>query len=300
MRILITGASGQLGNELKRCIEIGKAEIGPIDTTYKRTEVDYVDYDTLDISDEQAVSAWMANHSYDVVINCAAITNVDGCETAEDDAYKVNALGPKHLASECEKQGAKFVAVSTDYVFPGTDAQPRVETDKAAPVSAYGRTKLAGENFSLECCSKTFVVRTAWLYGYEGYNFVRTMRRLGEGHAEVTVVDDQLGNPTSANDLAYEILKVALTDNYGVYHCTNEGTCSWADFAEAIMQGSNLACTVKRCTSAEYKEMNPASADRPAYSSLINQHLADTVGNEMRPWQDALATYLKNLPELEG
>lgn len=300
MRILVTGASGQLGNELERCIETGKAEIGPIPTEYKDAAVDYVDYDLLDISDAAAVESWMAVHAYDLVINCAAMTNVDGCESAEYKAYAVNALGPKNLATECEKQGAKFVVVSTDYVFPGTDPQPRVESDQTAPASAYGRTKLTGENYALECCTRTFVVRTAWLYGYVGHNFVKTMRRLGEGHAEVTVVNDQLGNPTSANDLAYEILKIALTDNYGIYHCTNEGTCSWADFAEAIMQGLGVPCKVNRCTSEEYKEMNPASADRPAYSSLINKHLEDTIGNEMRPWQIALETYENNLSELEG
>lgn len=300
MRILITGSKGQLGNELKRLLETGKAEIGPVPSEYNEANVDYVDYDALDITDAAAVESWMSEHAYDLVINCAAMTNVDGCEAAEGAAFKVNAQGPENLARECEKQGAKFVQVSTDYVFPGTDTTPRTEQDPTGPVSAYGRSKLAGELAVRKACRKYFIVRTAWLYGYVGKNFVKTMLNLGKTKDEISVVNDQLGNPTSANDLAYEILKIALTDNYGVYHCTNEGTCSWADFSKAIMEGAGLSCKVNRCTSKEYKEMNPASANRPAYSSLENVHLKTTIGNEMRDWQNALKTYLKNLPELEG
>ena len=211
----------------------------------------------------------------------------------------MNAIGSENLARECERCGAKFVQVSTDYVFPGTEPEPRVESDPTGPVSAYGRTKLAGEERSLAACSRCFVVRTAWLYGYVGKNFVKTMMRLGADRGEVTVVDDQLGNPTSANDLAHEILEIAATEDYGVYHCTNEGACSWADFAEAVMEGAGLDCKVERCTSEEYAAMNPASAKRPAYSSLRNKRLEDIVGDKMRPWREALAEYLKNLPELE-
>ena len=300
MRILITGSKGQLGNELKRLLETGKAEIGPVPSEYNEANVDYVDYDALDITDAAAVESWMSEHAYDLVINCAAMTNVDGCEAAEGAAFKVNAQGPENLARECEKQDAKFVQVSTDYVFPGTDTTPRTEQDPTGPVSAYGRSKLVGELAVRKACRKYFIVRTAWLYGYVGKNFVKTMLNLGKTKDEISVVNDQLGNPTSANDLAYEILKIALTDNYGVYHCTNEGTCSWADFSKAIMEGAGLSCKVNRCTSKEYKEMNPASANRPAYSSLENVHLKTTIGNEMRDWQNALKTYLKNLPELEG
>lgn len=300
MRILITGSKGQLGNELKRLLETGKAEIGPVPSEYNEANVDYVDYDALDITDAAAVESWMSEHAYDLVINCAAMTNVDGCEAAEGAAFKVNAQGPENLARECEKQDAKFVQVSTDYVFPGTDTTPRTEQDPTGPVSAYGRSKLAGELAVRKACRKYFIVRTAWLYGYVGKNFVKTMLNLGKTKDEISVVNDQLGNPTSANDLAYEILKIALTDNYGVYHCTNEGTCSWADFSKAIMESAGLSCKVNRCTSKEYKEMNPASANRPAYSSLENVHLKTTIGNEMRDWQNALKTYLKNLPELEG
>lgn len=300
MRILVTGSNGQLGNELRRLFETGQAEVGAVPTLYKNAEVVYTDAGELDITDAPAVVEYIGEGAFDLIINCAAMTNVDGCETAKDTAFRVNADAPGNLARAAHAAGAKLVQVSTDYVFPGTDPEPRIEGDPTGPVSAYGRTKLAGEIQVAEACPEHFIVRTAWLYGYVGKNFVKTMMQLGSDHDEVTVVADQLGNPTSANDLAYEILKIAATDTYGVYHCTNEGTCSWADFAQAIMKGAGLACDVKRCTSDEYAAMNPASAKRPAYSSLRNKHLEDTIGNEMRSWQDALATYLKNLPELEG
>lgn len=293
MRILITGAHGQLGNELKRLLESGQAEIGPISSAYKDAEVDYIDIDELDISNHEAVDAWFVAHDpYDLVINGAAMTNVDGCEKYFDQAFAANALGPMNLARACSRTGSKFIHVSTDYVFPGTDPRPRTEADVPAPISAYGRSKLAGEGLALAAYAHTFVVRVAWLYGYVGKNFVATMRSLGEKYDEICVVDDQLGNPTSANDLAYELLALGVTDEYGIYHCTNEGTCSWADFAEAIMRGSGLDCCVKRVSSADWKEMHPESASRPAYSSLENAHLVATIGNKMRPWQEALATYL--------
>lgn len=300
MKILITGANGQLGNELARLLETGRAEIGPISRVYQGAQVVGTDVAELDITSSRAVDAFVAAGAFDLIINCAAMTNVDGCETAEDAAMRVNAQGPANLARAAAAHGAKLVQVSTDYVFPGNQNGERVETDPTGPISAYGRTKLAGEQQVLQNCPQSFVVRTAWLYGYVGKNFVKTMMRLGASHDEVTVVDDQLGNPTSANDLAYEILKVAATDNFGVYHCTNKGTCSWADFAQAIMQGAGLDCTVQRCTSAEYKRAHPESADRPAFSSLRNKHLEDTIGDEMRPWRDALAAYFCNYEELNG
>lgn len=296
MKLLITGAKGQLGNELRRCLETMEAEIGPIPAAYGGAQADYVDYDQLDISDAAAVQRWFEGHGpYDIVFNCAAITNVDGCEADEQGAYAVNALGAQNMARACEACGAKLVHVSTDYVFPGTDERPRTEEDPTDPISAYGRTKLAGEQLAAEACPRTFIVRTAWLYGYVGKNFAKTMMRLARQNGAISVVADQLGNPTSANDLAYEMLKVALTDGYGVYHCTNEGTCSWFDFASAVVDAAGIPCQKEPLTSQEYKERFPQSADRPRYSSLDNKHLRDTVGDQMRPWRDALATYMDNL-----
>lgn len=300
MKILITGSYGQLGHELRRCLETMSAEIGPIPSEYESAEAVYVDRDQLDITDPIAVQDFMDEGKFDLIVNCAAFTNVDGCEANEDAAFAVNATGPENLAKNAKRLGAKLVHVSTDYVFPGNEPGDRIESDLTGPISAYGRTKLAGEKAVQDNCTESFIVRTAWLYGYVGKNFVKTMRRLGETHDSITVVDDQLGNPTSANDLAYEILKMALTDNYGIYHCTNKGTCSWADFAKAIMEGSGLDCEVIPVTSQQYKEANPQSADRPAFSSLTNKHLEDTIGDEMRNWQVALDEYLQRLPELEG
>lgn len=298
MRILVTGASGQLGNELRRCFETMQAEIGPIPAAYADATVDYTDAAELDITDRHAVAAFVKREGYDLIINCAGLTDVDGCERNSALAFAVNADGAANLAEAAARIGAKLVHVSTDYVFPGTDPGERTEDDTTGPLSVYGRSKLEGEQRALAANPQTFVVRTAWLYGYVGKNFVKTMIRLGGSLDEVTVVDDQRGNPTSANDLAYEILKLALTDHYGIYHCTNEGTCSWADFAAAIMEGTHLTCTVRRCTSAEYKATHPESADRPAFSSLANARLAATIGNEMRPWQEALANYLDTFAEL--
>lgn len=301
MRILITGARGQLGCELRRLLEGGRAEIGLIPDAYASAEVVCHDVDTLDITDGGAVRELFASESFDLVVNCAAMTNVDGCESNEDLAYRVNALGPENLAHACASSGSKLVHVSTDYVFSGDVPGERVEDDPTGPLSAYGRTKLAGERLALAANPRTFVIRTAWLYGYVGRNFVKTMLRLARELGGMTVVDDQVGNPTSANDLAYEVLKVAQTEGYGVYHCTNRGICSWADFARAIVAGVGLdPAIVTSCTSEEYASAHPEAARRPAFSALCNARLAATVGDEMRPWQDALSDYLANLPSLEG
>ena len=292
MKILITGSNGQLGNELQSIIATGKAEIAHVSEKIKNAEVIAVDVDKLDITNLAQVEEVLNEEKPDVVINCAAATNVDGCESNKDLAFKINALGPRNLAMICEKIGAKIVQVSTDYVFKGVGESPLDETELVAPVSAYGKTKLAGENFVREISSKYYIVRTAWLYGYVGHNFVYTMRKLGKDKETLRVVNDQLGNPTHANDLAYHILKLIETDEYGVYHCTGKGQCSWYDFASEIMRLSERNCKVNPCTSKEYKDMYPNSADRPAYSSLDNMMLRCTVGDEMRDWKEALKTFI--------
>lgn len=298
MRILVTGSKGQLGNELRRLFEGGVAEIGPIPSEYKNCEVDYIDIDELDITNESDVRTWFSTHEYDVVFNCAAYTNVDACEKNVDLAEKVNALGPKNLAKAAQGQGATIVHVSTDYVFAGETPGDRVETDDVSPVSAYGRTKLNGELAVANNCTKHHIVRTAWLYGYVGKNFVKTMLNLADSRDEVTVVDDQFGNPTSANDLAYAMLKIALSEQFGIWHATNKGTCSWADFTEEIFNLAKVNCKVKRCTSEEYLQMNPGSAKRPHYSSLKNAHMQETFGDVMRPWREAIASYIDNIERL--
>lgn len=287
MRLLVTGANGQLGRALRAALDSGDAP-----SAYAGYEADWVDLPELDIANAGAVGAWFAAHDpYDVVVNCAAFTNVDGCEADFGAAFAANALGPMNLARACATQGTTLVHVSTDYVFPGTEPGERVETDVPVPISAYGRSKLAGEGLALAANPRTHVVRTAWLYG-EGKNFVRTMLNVAKTHDVVTVVDDQLGNPTSAADLAREILRIAQTDAYGIWHCTNEGICSWADLAQAAFELAGVSCTIRRCTSADWKRMNPQSADRPAFSALRNARLESTIGNTMRPWREALADYL--------
>ena len=300
MKIIVTGCKGQLGTEIIKQLREGRSEIGPIPEKLMNATVIPVDLPELDISNYKMVDDFIRRQRPDVIINCAAYTNVDGCEVHHDDAFKANALGPRNLAQAAEKTGARLVHVSTDYVFSGRE-NGGIAQDEATipgPISAYGSTKLMGEKYVEQFCHRHFIVRTAWLYSYYGKNFVKTMLRLARENGKISVVNDQMGNPTSANDLAYEILKIATTDDYGTYHCTNNGTCSWFDFACAIVDAAGIECEKEGLSSAEYKERFPQSADRPAYSSLENAHLAATVGDEMRPWQEALATYMDRFEEL--
>lgn len=293
MRILITGASGQLGTELVKVLQTGQTVFGAFPKIYADTEIDAVTHQTLDIADRQAVDAWFAAHPpYDLVINAAAQTNVDGCEKAEAQAYRVNAHGPENLALAVSRTGGEFVHVSTDYVFAGNEATPRTENDPVCPVSAYGRTKLAGEKLALDACPQTFVVRTAWLYGAEGKNFVKTMLRLARQNGVIKVVNDQWGSPTNVADLADAILRLAVTDQYGIYHAVNTGVCSWYDFACRIVDQKGIPCEKVPLTSSEYKAMFPASADRPVYSVLSTQKQETVTGYPMRTWQAAIDDFL--------
>lgn len=294
MNILITGGKGQLANEIKSILETGKAEIGAVEL--KGANAKFVDVDELDITNLEAVRTFIKEFNADVVINCAAFTNVDGCETNLDAAFKVNALGARNLAIASEEVGAKLVHVSTDYVFSGVGSVPFKEFDKTEPMSAYGTTKLLGENYVREFSSKYYIVRTAWLYGYNGNNFVYTMIKLAKANDSIKVVNDQKGNPTNANDLAYHILKLIQTDEYGVYHCTGEGECTWYDFAKKIIELSGEDCVVNPCTSEEFeKAATKQVAKRPEYSSLDNMMLRCTVGNEMRNWETAIEAFMKNI-----
>ena len=296
MKILITGSHGQLGTELLRQLKEGRSEIGPIPEKLCTAKVIPTDADELDITDRDEVVAFVRRMEPDVIINCAAYTNVDGCEGHTEDAFKVNALGPRNLAIAAQKVGAKLVHVSTDYVFSGKEngGVPLDESALPAPVSAYGRTKLLGEQYVRQFCPRSFVVRTAWLYSHTGKNFVFTMVNAGRKLGALTVVNDQLGNPTNAADLAHHLLKLAVSSEYGTYHCTGEGVCSWYDFACEIIRLSGVKATVAPCTSAEYAAAHPDAASRPAWSALENRMLACTVGNEMRPWQEALTEFFKN------
>ena len=283
-KILITGALGQLGRAVKKEYE-GEADFVLTDM------VEGEGVRLLDISDLEKLNRAFDEEGPDIVINCAAFTNVDGCEKEEDKAFVANAIGPRNLAIMSEKYGAKLVHISTDYVFNGNADHPLIETDKPDPVSAYGRTKLAGERFVEWFSTRFFILRTAWLYG-EGKNFVRTMLSLSETHDEVSVVSDQLGTPTSATELARMIHFLEPTENYGLFHATCEGDTNWADFTEEIFAQKGIKTRVNHVTSEEYKRMNPASADRPHYSILEDRMIKLTSDFRMKDWKEALKDYL--------
>ena len=255
-----------------------------------------MDLPELDISNYKMVDDFIRRQRPDVIINCAAFTNVDGCETSHDLAFKVNAIGPRNLAQAAAKTGARLVHVSTDYVFSGREngGIPQDEATQPGPISAYGSTKLMGEQYVQQFCHRHFIVRTAWLYSYYGKNFVKTIVNAGRKFGKLEVVNDQLGNPTNAVDLAHEILQLCVTHEYGLYHCTGEGVCSWYDFASEIIRLSGVEAAVAPCTSEEYKAKHPESADRPKWSALDNRMLRCTVGNEVRPWQQALECFFQH------
>ncbi|MBO4692831.1 MAG: dTDP-4-dehydrorhamnose reductase [Clostridia bacterium] len=294
MRIMITGAAGQLGNELISIIKSGSSEIGVIDSAYNNAVTIPADIGEFDITDMISARAFIKEAKPDIIINCAAMTNVDGCGANPEAAFSVNAEGVRNLAVCAKETGAKFVHISTDYVFAGNANEPYREWDMINPQSPYGASKALGEKYAMTFCDKTFIVRTSWLYGYVGKNFVKTVRRVLKEKGSITVVNDQRGNPTNANDLAHHILKLALTEEYGIYHCTGEGECSWYEFAQKIAEYSGYASgAVLPCTSDEY----PSPTKRPEYSSLDNLALRCSVGNQMRQWQTALKEYISKVKD---
>ena len=287
-KILVTGCNGQLGRAIRR--EYEKDEVMLVNTDVAESEGVHA----LDITKIDQVMSLVLAEKPDVIINCAAHTNVDACETQWDLAYQINAIGPRNLSIAANAVDAKMIHISTDYVFEGNGTKPYTEFDAPNPVSAYGKTKLEGEKFVKEFAKKHFILRTAWLYG-EGKNFVKTMLRLSETHDEVSVVCDQLGTPTSALELAKLIHHLEPTENYGVFHATCEGDTNWADFTEEIFRLTGKTTKVNHVTSEQYAQMNPASAKRPAYSILEDYMLKLTDDYRMAEWHEALEVYLKNL-----
>lgn len=287
-KIIITGCNGQLGRAINVLLS-GNTEYELINTDFNVDGVKNLDITNLD----NVVTLFDEVKPY-AVINCAAHTNVDACEVQQDAAYKINAIGPRNLSIAATKNSAKMVHVSTDYVFRGDANTPYTEFDTPAPKAMYGITKLAGENFVQQFAKDYFIIRTAWLYG-DGKNFVKTMLRLSENHDEVSVVNDQLGSPTSASELAKAIVHLLPTDNYGLFHGTCEGICSWADFTKEIYRLAGKSTKVNPVTSAQYKEMNPASADRPHYSVLENYMLKLTTNHMFADWEKAISEYIKEM-----
>lgn len=287
-KILVTGCNGQLGRAIRK--EYKDAGVRFINTDVKESE----GIVALDISDINQVMELIKSEKPDVIINCAAHTNVDACETQWDLAYKINAIGPRNLSIAANEVNAKMIHVSTDYVFEGNGEMPYKEFDIPNPVSAYGKTKLEGEKFVQQFANKYFILRTAWLYG-EGKNFVKTMLQLAKTHDEVSVVCDQVGTPTSAVELAKMIHYLEETDNYGLFHATCEGDTNWAAFAEEIFKLAGKNVRVNHVTSEQYAKMNPASANRPAYSILDNYMLRLTSDYKMADWKEALKVYMKEI-----
>ena len=287
-KILVTGCNGQLGRAIAKVYEQD-------DVAFIRTDVAEGEGITaLDITDVEAVLELVRETRPEVIINCAAHTNVDKCEEQWDLAYRINAIGPRNLSIAASEVDAKLIHVSTDYVFAGNGSSPYTEFDAVAPASAYGKTKLEGERFVQQFAKKYFIVRTAWLYG-DGKNFAKTMLRLSETHDKVSVVDDQIGSPTSALELARLIRYLEPTENYGLFHGTCEGFCSWADFASEVFRLAGKHTEVEYISTAEYQRRNPDSAKRPAYSVLDNYMLRLTGDYRMADWQTAVAEYMGEL-----
>lgn len=287
-KILVTGCNGQLGRAINK--------------EYRDDAVELINTDVVagdgivacDITSINHVMTLVKEKKPDVIINCAAHTNVDKCEEQWDLAYKINAIGPRNLSIAARETGAKLIHVSTDYVFEGNGTRPYTEFDAPNPVSAYGKTKYEGEKFVKDFADRYFILRTAWLYG-DGKNFVKTMLKLSETHDEVSVVKDQLGSPTSAVELAKMIHYLEPTENYGLFHATCEGDTNWADFTEEIFALAGKKTKVNHVTSKQYKEMNPAAANRPAYSILEDYMIKLTSDFRMADWHDALKVYMKEL-----
>ena len=289
MKVLVTGAGGQLGTDL--CTVPHDFEVIPLT------------HDDIEITDMNSVEEICSRHRPDAIINTAAYVRVDDCETEPDKAFSVNALGARNVAVVAQELGAKLVHLSTDYVFGGENKPrsiPYTEFDTPVPLSTYGKSKLAGEGFVRHLCCKHFIVRASGLFGVagssgKGGNFVETMLRLAKERDELRVVNDQLFSPTYTKDLAEKIAQLIDTQYYGIFHVTNKGSCSWCEFTREILNLAGLKTPVIPITSDRY----PQKARRPHYSVLDNYHLRLLGMDDMRSWQDALKDYMSEKGHLK-
>jgi dTDP-4-dehydrorhamnose reductase len=273
VKLLVTGAAGMLGRD----VVLAAGNAGHDVVGFGHAE--------LDVADEAAVTAKFEAERPDVVVNCAAWTDVDGAEESEEEATRINSGGAGNVAAAAAAAGASIVYVSSDYVFDGSKGAPYVETDQTAPLSAYGRSKLAGEEATRAANKRHFVVRSAWLFGTGGGNFVETMLRLAADHGEVLVVRDQVGSPTYTWHLAYGIVRLIEGVEYGIHHMAAAGACSWYEFAREIFDQAKVECKVMSATT----DMLGRPAPRPPYSALISQR---EHAIELPSWQDGLSAYL--------
>lgn len=282
MKILVTGCNGQLGSCLRREFENDPSIEGV-----------YTDYDTLDITNREAVARFLSDYKFDVIVNCAAYTAVDKAETDEILASALNTGAVGNLGEAAVRTGTKVIHISTDYVFSGQGCRPYEENDEPYPQGIYGRTKLEGEALLTSFCQNAVIIRTAWLYSEFGNNFVKTMLRLAESHDSVKVVADQIGTPTYAGDLAKAIHAVIKADTWrpGIYHFTDEGVASWYDFAKAIFELAGKKTYVEPVPTSGY----PTAAKRPLYSVLSKTKIKKTFGLTIPYWRDSLRHCLNKL-----
>ncbi len=277
--VLITGANGQLGREINR-------------VTQNDSENNYLftDIAQLDITNEEAIQKIVADNKIDIIINCAAYTNVDKAEDEVDLAYQLNGVAAKNLANVCRDNGATLIHISTDYVFDGTSCTPYLEDSKTSPIGVYGKSKLEGEENILESGCNSIIIRTSWLYSAWGNNFVKTMQKLTLERDNLNVIFDQIGTPTYALDLAeaiVAIIKGEKIDKTGVYHFSNEGVCSWFDFAKEISELSGNSCDIKPIHSWEY----PSKVTRPHYSVLDKTKFKKIFDIEIPYWKESLKQF---------
>lgn len=282
MKILVTGASGQLGSTFKSLVSEGKT--ADLDFIFKSSS-------ELDITDFDAVNAELVSSDYAYCINCAAYTNVDQAEEENDLAYRINVTGARNLAMNCNESSTVLIHISTDFVFDGFLNTPYIEEDIARPIGFYGDTKFKGERAIINNLEEYFILRTSWLYSEHGHNFMKTMLKLGAERDELSVVYDQIGTPTYALDLANVILHIikAHSIDYGVYNYSNEGVGSWYDFAKEIFNQYKIDIDLKPIRSEEY----PTPAERPKFSVLDKSKIKNTFGLHIPHWKDSLAVALK-------
>jgi dTDP-4-dehydrorhamnose reductase len=285
MKILITGANGQLGSEIR--------ELVPMDVDL---DTAFTDFDTLDITNQEAVFNYIDEFDPEYIINCAAYTAVDQAEKEISEAYQLNAYGPENLAKACARSGARLIHISTDYVYDGMAYQPYTEDVKPNPQSIYGESKLKGEENVVTTCPSALIIRTSWLYSPYGNNFVKTMIRLGTERDLLKVVFDQVGTPTYARDLASVIIgivKKSATDDTmwkpGIYHYSNEGVCSWYDFAVGIHHLAGISCQTEPIESKDF----PTLAKRPYYSVLNKSKIKSAFGIKIPYWRQSLHDCIK-------
>ena len=276
MKIIVTGSRGQLGSDVTAQLKTEGIEV--IEASLPE----------IDITDSNAVENLVAESRADGVIHCAAYTNVDLAESEKELCRKINVDGTLNIARSCKNHDIPLLFTSTDYVFSGEGNTPFETDSEKAPCNFYGESKLGGENAVIENCDKYFILRISWVFGENGKNFVKTMLRLAETKSEINVVADQIGSPTYTKDLAVLICQMIKSDKYGVYHATNEGFCSWADFAEKIMEYSDLPVKINRISSDEYK----SAAVRPLNSRLSKKSLDKAGFCRLPDWHDALKRFL--------